>query len=443
MAESLARQLARFVARLSYDDLPSAVVEKVKVCLLHGVGIGLAGLAEPVSRPALNLVRDNEAIDQGGAAVIGTNLRTTAGGAAFANSVLLHARLQEDAYRTASHPGSTIIPAGLAVAEMRGATGRDLLVALVAGYEAMAAAMADTVALTTPRGFRATPLYGGFGAAAAAGKLLGLDEEAQTTAFALAATLTGGTTGGMGSGMSLMVAHTAWATRNGLLAAQLAAAGSRIDEAGLEAQGGFYSAFAGLAEAPDSAAHLGKEWRIHEVTLKRYPSAMFNQPVIHLAVQLARQYDLQPDQIARAELQMADFEIRYPSNESKARLENLSSPTLMAALGLAERRGPTSPSPKADPPSAAARALHAKIDWTGGRPGLSPRLIVTLKDGTVHQGETHDAADFRFGLAEDAAIVRSLQPAMPIDVARLDRLIEDCARLEQLPAVASVVPTVS
>lgn len=442
MTDALARRLAHWAVSLRSDDLPPEVVDKAKTVLLHGIGIGLAGHPEPISRAALEFVRAGETAGEAGCAILGTDLRATAAGAAFANSVLLHARLQEDAYRTASHPGSTVIPAALAVAEQTGATGRDLLLAIVAGYEVMAAVMADTVPLTTPRGFRATPLYGGFGAAAAAAKLLGLDEDRFTSALNFAATLTGGTTGGMGSGMAMMAVQNAWAARNGLLAAQVAAAGAAVTEDGLEVKGGFYPAFAGLTDPPDSAAHLGREWRIHEVTLKRYPSAMFNQPIIHVALGLVRTHDLPADRIDRIRLELADFEIRYPSNEFKERLESLSAPALMVAQAIADKRGPTSPHPKTDPPSAAARALLPKIEVAGGRSGLSPRLTVTLRDGSSYTAETHDAADFRFDFAEDAAIVRSLRSAMPIDSRRLDQVIEDIARVDTLPSTAPLVPVV-
>jgi 2-methylcitrate dehydratase PrpD len=438
MDKPLARRLAEWVVDLAYPDLPADVIEKAKVCLLHGIGLGLAGHPEPVSQPALDLVRSSEALPTG-AGVIGTPIRATAAGAALANSVLMHARLQEDAYRTASHPGSAIIPAALAIGELTGATGRDLLVALVAGYEVMAAAIGETIPHTTPRGFRATPLYGGLGAAAAVGKLLDLDVDRLTSALGFAATLTGGTTGSMSGGMSVMVTQNAWAARNGLLSAQVAAAGGQAGEEALEGKGGFYAAFAGLDRAPNITAHLGREWRIHEVTLKRYPAAMFNQPIIHLALQLATTHDLRPEAIEGVQVQLADFEIRYPSNEFKERLELLASPALVTALALADRRGPTGPNPRLDPPSPAARALLPRITLAPGRPGLSPGLIVTTHGGAVYQAETHDAADFRFGFDEDAAIVRSLQPVMPIDPARLDRLIEDCARLETLPTIGSLL----
>lgn len=441
MPDALARRLARWAAGLRYDDLPPEVIQKAKTVLLHGIGIGLAGHPEPISRSALEFVRGGEAAGEHGCAILGAGFRATAAGAAFANSVLLHARLQEDAYRTASHPGTTVIPAALAIGEQVGATGRDLLVAIVAGYETMAAVMADTVPLTTPRGFRATPLYGGFGAAAAAGKLLGLDEDRLTSALNFAATLTGGTTGGMGSGMVMMATQNAWAARNGLLAAQVAATGASVTEDGLEVKGGFYPAFAGLTDPPDIAAHLGHEWRIHEVTLKRYPSAMFNQPIIHVALGLARTHDLPPDRIDRIRLELADFEIRYPSNEFKERLETLSAPALMAAQAVADKRGPTSPNPKTDPPSAAARALLAKIDLAGGRPGLSPRITVTLRDGASYTAETQDAADFRFNFEEDATIVRSLQSAMPIGAGRLEQMIAQIGQVEKLPAITILVPT--
>jgi 2-methylcitrate dehydratase PrpD len=114
--------------------------------------------------------------------------RATPYGAAFVNSALMHARLQEDAYHTGSHPGVMIIPAALAVAETRGLSGRDLITAVVAGYEIEAAMTADFIPRSNEQGFRSSPTYGPFGAAMGAGRALGLSEVQATQAIGVAAT---------------------------------------------------------------------------------------------------------------------------------------------------------------------------------------------------------------------------------------------------------------
>src|SRR6478752_1083606 len=143
MAETLARRFARFATGLGYDDLPPRVVDKAKACILHCIGVGLAGHASSAVRAARAAVLAQEPGGPDGASILVGGERATPYGAAFVNSSLMHAKLQEDAYHTGSHPGVMIIPAALAVAETRGTSGRDFIAAVAAGYEIEAAMTAD------------------------------------------------------------------------------------------------------------------------------------------------------------------------------------------------------------------------------------------------------------------------------------------------------------
>src|SRR6185503_4730743 len=109
-----------------------------------------------------------------------------------------------------------IVPAALAVAETRGASGRDLIAAVVAGYEIEAAMTADLIPRSNEQGFRSSPTYGPFGAAAAAGCALGLNEDQLTHALGYAATFAAGTFEG-GDGTDIMVLQVCQAARSGLL----------------------------------------------------------------------------------------------------------------------------------------------------------------------------------------------------------------------------------
>src|SRR5215217_3777890 len=188
MSDTLARRLARFASGLNYEDLPPQVLDKARACLLHNIGVGLAGHGSGAAHRAKAAVLKDESVQDGGATVLVTGERATPGAAAFVNSALMHAKLQEDAYHTGSHPGVMIIPAALAVAETLGSSGRDLLTALVAGYEVETAITADFIPRSNEHGFRSSPIYGPFGAAMAASRALGLTEEQATHAIGYAAT---------------------------------------------------------------------------------------------------------------------------------------------------------------------------------------------------------------------------------------------------------------
>src|SRR5215207_6057354 len=150
---------------------------------------------------------------------------------------------------------------------------------------------ADNIPKSNEQGFRSSPIYGPFGAAVAAGDLLGLSEEQLTHAIGYAATFAAGTFEG-GDGTDIMVLQVSQAARSGLLAAFLAEQGARASASSLEGPIGFYYAFTGgtegVASLPD---HLGTRWEIMDVTLKRYPTSMFNQPPIHVILALTERHD--------------------------------------------------------------------------------------------------------------------------------------------------------
>ena len=110
--------------------------------------------------------------------------RLAPGAAAFANAVLFHARIQDDAH-PAGHMGTVILPAALALAETRGCTGAQLLEAIVSGYEVALRIGRDHARDLSERGFRTTPIYGAIGAAAACARLLALDAERTMNALSL------------------------------------------------------------------------------------------------------------------------------------------------------------------------------------------------------------------------------------------------------------------
>src|SRR6187402_2536406 len=234
MADTLARRFARFATALRYEDLPLHVVDKAKACILHCIGVGLAGHGSGAVRAARAAILAEEGQSGGsGATLLVTGERATPYGAAFVNSSLMHAKLQEDAYHTGSHPGVMIVPAALAVAETRGKTGKDLIAAVAAGYEIEAAMTADFIPRSNEQGFRSSPIYGPFGAAIAAGHLLVLSADQTEHALGYAATFAAGTFEG-GDGTDIMVLQVSQAARSGLFAAFLAEQGARASAMSLE-----------------------------------------------------------------------------------------------------------------------------------------------------------------------------------------------------------------
>ena len=307
--------LGEFVASCRYEALPADVVETARCHLLFNLACGAAAPASAVE-PALRLVRRHRPAE---ATLLRGGERVPAGDAAFANGVLLHARAQDDTHVPSQcHPGATIIPAALAVAERQSSSPRELIAAVVAGYEVTAAVGELLAGDAIERGFRASPIFGTLGAAAASAALLDPEPGRLGNAIALATSFAGGLNQTWLEGSDEWLYHLGSAARSGVTAGLLAAAGERGATHALEGPAGIARAFSGREswEAPGDW-ELGIRWRIKEVVHKAYPVCSNTQTAVALASDLASRHDLAPEGIAGVRLYMNPEE-REASRERSA-----------------------------------------------------------------------------------------------------------------------------
>ena len=213
--------------------------------------------------------------------------------AAFANGTLFHARVQDDAH-PAGHVGTVVVPTALAMAEATGASGPDLLAAIVAGYEVALRIGRDHAADLSRRGFRTTPAYGVIGAAAAAGRLVRLDQDQMANALSLAANRAAGLREYAEAGTNEYAFQAGIAASNGILAARLAATGATSAPTALEGAAGFFRAYgeAGRDYGAALLENLGTSFEMMAITFKPYPVCQFHRGIIRgsaaLGVQAAK-----------------------------------------------------------------------------------------------------------------------------------------------------------
>ena len=269
---SLSRQLAQWVVGLRYEDLPPAVVDRAKSVTLQGVASVLLGSQTPIGQQAVKLIVEEEAGVKHGATIMVDGTTVTRGGAAFANSEMAMAGGKWDTFRMLTHPGTSIIPGAFVAAETAGASGRDFIVGLAAGYEVMERLAADFIPTVMARGFHAGVVFGIFGPAVAAAKILKFTEEQVNSTIALCASLASGNLEGARSGGRAL--REGASVRNAMLAVALARQGHVGGETVLEGDAGFYHAYAGnnrgqltysfVGDTRTSldkiTADLGKEW---------------------------------------------------------------------------------------------------------------------------------------------------------------------------------------
>jgi len=283
---SVSQTLGRFVEGVSMSSLPPEIIEKARVCLLNGYGIGLACTETPYAPVARKAALSLDGEQPTGATLLGDGRKTSMLGAALANAALFHGRAQEDACG-AGHFGAILIPLLTAAAECGRMPLSRLLPALVAGYEIGGLFESAYAPRTTPAGLRASPLYGTLAASASASLALGLSAQQTAAALANAASFAGGILQSFDDGSDEWRYQVGMAARSGWLAAELALAGSVSAQQAIEGPHGFVRAFAGVPCGVDALlAPLGKSWSLHKVAFKPYPVCAFNQTPVNTALTL-------------------------------------------------------------------------------------------------------------------------------------------------------------
>lgn len=313
MQKTVVESMGKFVYDLSYETLPQAIIEKAKTCLLNGIGIGIACHETEFAAIARKTIKAEEVgIAEGKAATIFCDgARVSVMGAAFANAVLFHGRAQEDTLGS-SHTGTVITPAVLAIAEREGNSGKEILAALVAGYELVGALDREISAFTTPRGFRASPVFGIFGSAAAASKLLKLSEAETIHALGFAAAFASGTLECFAAGTTEWRFEVGVASREGILASLIARNGAQAARTAMEGKTGFLNAFADSTEKAGAIVEsLGKRWEILNAGFKPYPVCAFNQTPVITMLDLIEDQRLEPEEVKKIVVRVNPYEFHY------------------------------------------------------------------------------------------------------------------------------------
>ncbi|MAC77813.1 MAG: MmgE/PrpD family protein [Rhodobacteraceae bacterium] len=276
-------RLAAFVARTRFTDLPADVLHAAKRSILNIFATAFAGSAEP----AIGIYLDTVAPYMGAptASLVARPGKVDMPTAAFANAAAANIHDFDDTHTpTIIHPTAPVAPALFALAEERGATGADLLLAFVLGGEVECRLGNAVSPWHYARGWHITSTCGVFGAAMGAGKLLALDETHLGYALSNAAAQSAGlveTLGTMSKSLSL-----GNAARGGVLAALLAQRGFSGPQAVLSGARGFLRVYADVPDCDALTGGLGDHWEIATNTFKPYPVGVVLNPVIDSCLDL-------------------------------------------------------------------------------------------------------------------------------------------------------------
>jgi 2-methylcitrate dehydratase PrpD len=295
-ATGTTRQLAEFVAASRWQDIPPAMRQEGIRGLLNFVGCALGGSGDEAMGLAIKVLTPSFGPPLAG--VIGRSERPDLLNAAFLNAVSANVLEYDDTHLpTVMHPAAPVAPGLFALAEARGASGAELLHAFILGVEVSCRVGNAVMPHHYRRGAHITATCGIFGAAAAAGKLLGLDAVRMNWALGHAATQSAGLVESLGSmSKSIGVGNAA---KNGLAGALFAEAGFTAAESAIEGKYGFAVVASDTVDLAKLTDRLGDHWEGLSNAYKPYPCGVVLFPVIDACLELRRRLPLPVEQIAR------------------------------------------------------------------------------------------------------------------------------------------------
>src|SRR6478736_5595821 len=297
--------LAAYVADLRFADIPLPVLERAKALTLDFLGSAIRARRDAESTPALLKMLEALALDSEGEATVFGDAKTwTPAVAALLNGALGHSLDFDDTHADSSlHASAPVVPAAFAVGEMVGASGRDVLTAIVAGYE-VCCRLGNALDPTSHygRGFHPTATAGTYGAAAAAAKLFGLSKDRIISAF--------GVSGSQAAGSLQFLVNGAWnkryqvgaAVMNGVIAATLARSEFIGSSEAVEGKHGLLVGYSDNPHPDKAVAGLGKVYETMKIGVKPYPSCRYTHAALDALIAMRREHNFTPDQVKRVEI---------------------------------------------------------------------------------------------------------------------------------------------
>ncbi|WP_198084599.1 MmgE/PrpD family protein [Variovorax sp. E3] len=338
---SLTAQAGQFLADVRYEQLPVEVLPAVRDAFTDTIGVIMAGIDQPISGILRKTIVE-PAGRQESRACLSTHL-VAGPDAALLGGAVAHC-LDYGVQTMSGHPAGVLVPAILAEAEVLGASGKDMVTAFVAGYEVWCELWRRNQNYHSA-GWHPTAVLGPLASAAACSVLHRLSANQATMALAIAASHAGGLFSNFGS--MTKGYHSGMASRNGLVAARLAAAGMTGSVDALENVQGYLTAFSsGGVPDRESPSKLGKEWYLpkHKLQFKMHPTCFFEHRSFEGTVKMLQGRNIDPRDIESVEVEMGRGQVtclvhERPQNMFQAQFSGqfaIAAAVILGKLGVAE-----------------------------------------------------------------------------------------------------------
>lgn len=293
--QSLTSKLAEHLVSIDFQSLTKETQLETKRCILDTLGCILAGAKDPlVGRMVEEFTAEGEGTD-GQITVLGFQRKAALSTGIMLNGTMAHAVEMDDVYKLGKvHSGAVVIPAVLGFGELKGSSGKDVLVATVVGYEVInRIGTAINAAAHRFQGWHATSTCGTFGAAAALAKLAKFTKEEFVSALGLAGTQSSGLWAFTSDGATNKMFHAGHAAACGVTAIRLVKAGMTGPAYILEAEdGGLFKATSRDYDYDLLTKDLGKPYTINHMSRKPYACCRSMHPSIEGAIKIKQKYNL-------------------------------------------------------------------------------------------------------------------------------------------------------
>jgi len=431
--------LAERISALRFTDLPAPVVTVARQSLLDWLGVCLAARDEPLVDIISAVARDEGGAPQ--AALIGRAERVSLLQAALVNGAMGHA-LDYDDVNAMGHPTAPVAPVVLALGEKLGASGADVLTAFVAGYEIETRVGLFMGPSHYDRGWHSTATCGAFGAAAAAGRLLGLSPALLAHAFGLAGTQAAGLKCMFGT-MSKPL-HAGLAAQAGLRAALLAARGFTSNPAVLEAAQGFGDTQSSAPRVSRAFDDPPGGFHLPANLFKHHAACYLTHSTIEAIGALRIAHDLTPQAVSAIRVEVAPTHLKVCDiAEPRTGLECKFSIRTMAALALAGEDTADerlySDEIAARPDLAHLRALTSVVPTSSG---TLAHVELRLADGRTLRA-SRDVGVPETDLAEQQARLEAKFVRLARGVVEPDRAVRACANLVRARDLTELISAVT
>jgi len=309
---ALASQVAEWVARVTFDDVPGDVVEATKRRILDVIGLAFAGAETTFGRATTAAAIAMSPL--GPCRIIGVGDRVGVTAAAFANAALPQALEFDDTHNESIvHMSSPAVAASLALSETRQISGRDLILAIAIANEISCRVGSVASGQFHRRGFHPTGLFAPFGIAYAAGKLLGLDAQQLAYAAGTCGSFAAGVLECWVDGTDTKFLHSGWAAQSGIAAAMLARAGVTGPPKIFEGRFGLFASHLQDPAIPKRldriVDRLGEYWESRNASFKPFPTAHVLHPYVSAILRVRHRHGITHDRIASIECPVAEFNV--------------------------------------------------------------------------------------------------------------------------------------